>query len=117
MKITEYTIHEAELKNNCPECYSNDGLILSFTQKEKENAWLRKAEKDLEVILFCNTCETRIFPVRWDEHIERVYDYYQKLVTPRSTRTHYKKRFWLTLSIGLVVITGALAWFGYNMMS
>lgn len=110
MKTTKYTLRKAALKNNCPECYSNDGLILSFTQKEKENAWFRKAEKDLEVILFCTTCQTQIFPARWDEHIERVYDYYQKLVSPRPTRVHYKKRFWLVLSASLIAILTTLIW-------
>lgn len=115
MKITEYIIQEAELKNNCPECFSNDGLVLSFIQEEKENAWIRKIEKKLRVKLYCTTCKTQIYPVRWDEHIERVYDYYQKLVHPKPARTYFKKRSWMVLSIGLLLLTTTLFWFGYKM--
>jgi len=114
MKVTEYTIQKAELKNNCPECYNNDGLVLSFIQKEKENTWYRKVEEDLKVKLFCTTCKTQIFPVRWDEHIERVYEYYNKLVVPKPAKTHYKKRFWLALSTGALVVASGLFWLGYK---
>ena len=116
MKVTEYIIQKAELKNNCPECFNNDGLVLSFIQKEMENAWYRKVEENLAVKLFCTICKTQIFPVRWDEHIERVYEYYNKLVSPKPAKTHYKKRFWLTLSAGILVIIAGLFWLGYKTM-
>lgn len=117
MIITKYTILEVELKNNCPECFNNDGLVLSFIQKEKENIWFRKAAKDLQSKLYCMICKTQIFPVRWDEHIERVYEYYKKLVVPKPTRTHYKKRFWITLSVGILILTAGLIWGGYMIMN
>lgn len=117
MKETEHTIHTAKLKNNCPECYSTDGLVLSFTQKEKENLWFRKVDKDIKGVINCTTCKTRIFPVRWDEHIERVYEYYQKLVEPKSSRTHFKPRFWVVLTTGILLILGVATWVGYNTLN
>lgn|SRR5699024_328839 len=110
MKITEHTIHTANIKNNCPECFSTEGLIFSFTQEEKENAWYRKAQKQLKESLFCHVCHTEIYPVRWDEHIERVYLYNKKLVQPLSSAIHFKKRFWMTLLIGLLFIGGVIFW-------
>lgn len=112
MKVTEHTIHTAKLKNNCPECYSNDGLVLSFTQKEKENKWLRKVEKECPAILFCTTCKMQIFPVRWDEHIERVYQYYKKLVVPKPAGRFFKARFWIAISVGVLGFLIAIYWLG-----
>lgn len=117
MKETEHTIHKAELKNNCPECYSTDGLVLSFIQKERENSWYRKVEKDIKGVIFCTNCKTQIFPVRWDEHIERVYQYYEKLVKPKPARTHFKMRLWLVLTISIIILTGGLFWVGYNLIT
>lgn len=104
MKYTEHTLRRAEIKNNCPECFDNNGMVLRFIQKERENAWYRKAEPTLIESLHCYTCETEIFPVRWDEHIERVYEYNKKLVEPKPSRVHLKKQFWITVSLILILI-------------
>ena len=32
--ITTHPLHAARLKNNCPECFANDGLEFSFTQEQ-----------------------------------------------------------------------------------
>lgn len=109
MKTTKHTIHTAHIKNNCPECFSTEGLVFNFVQEEKKNTWYRKVAKKIEESLFCNTCKTEIYPVRWDEHIERVYQYNKKLVTPLSDRIHFKKRFWIVFITALVLI-GGLIW-------
>lgn len=101
---TEHTVYSVELKNNCPECYSTDGLVLRFTQKEKENLWYLKVDKDVKGSISCTKCETDIFPVRWDEHIERVYDYYFKLMQPKPARTYFKSRFWVVFAAVILLL-------------
>ncbi|SRR5699024_5422292 len=112
MKVTEHTIHTAHIKNNCPECYSTEGLIFKFIQKEKENAWYKKAEKQLLESLYCTNCNTEIYPVRWDEHIERVYQYNKKLVQPLDTKVHLKKRSKILIGICLLLIAAILIFGG-----
>lgn len=104
MKYTEHTLHRAQLKNNCPECYSNEGMVMRFIQIEKENAWYKKAEEKLIETLHCYTCHNEIFPVSWDEHIERVYEYNKKLVQPLPKGIRFKRKFWLGISLFLIVL-------------
>ena len=52
------TVKEVLLKNNCPECYSNDGLQLTFKQRFIETTFYKSITNDIKHILFC-----RAFPV------------------------------------------------------
>ena len=36
-----FTLKEVKLNNNCPECYSNNGLQLTFKQQFVENAFYK----------------------------------------------------------------------------
>lgn len=106
------TIHTAILQCNCPECYSNSGLELSFKQEWKETFWLIKATDVVREELHCTHCEDTIFPVKWTQDIERLYDYNLKLAT-KETFMKLKSQ---TYVIGLlaVAMVGIVIYFVMN---
>ena len=106
MKNTLHTLHTAQLNNNCPECFSTDGLEISFTQSEAENFWYKKASSAIEENLYCHTCKHVIYPVNWNDDIERVYDYHKKRAVPKKQNLQLKLVTYLFL---LVVIAVAAA--------
>lgn len=97
MKTTYKTIHTAALQCNCPECYSNSGLELSFKQEWKDTFWSKKATDVVREELFCKHCDFPIYPVSWTEDIERLYEYHNKLAKKET----YKKLKAQTYIIGL----------------
>ena len=47
--------------------------------------WYNKRTDEVTSTLFCNTCNQQIFPVDWDEDIERVYEYQRKASPPKPS--------------------------------
>jgi len=80
VKIRQKEIKQTALTNNCPECFSNEGLLLTFYQKHIENAWYKKATGEITDSIKCQNCNTDIYPVRWTDDIERVREFYLKSV-------------------------------------
>lgn len=117
MKTEHYfTLKEVQLNNNCPECYSNDGLELTFKQKFVENIFYKAITEDTKYDMHCNTCQTDIFPVRWTNDIEQVVDYQKRAVSPKSKSIKLKQAGWifviadlLVLIIIILFITGVLS--------
>jgi len=106
------TIKEVSLKNNCPECYSTDGLVLTFKQKFKETSFYKSITNDVTEELACSKCDTTIYPVSWTDDIERVYDYQKKAFTPKKASLKLKRLAWIIfIIIDLVVIGIILASF------
>lgn len=101
-------IKKAALKNNCPECFSKDGLKLTFKQKFIENSFYKFVTKDIKPEINCDTCNTIIYPERWTDDMERTFNYHQKAFTPRATLFHIKKISWVIISLTLVIIIGVL---------
>lgn len=91
------TIKEVALKNNCPECYNNNGLLLTFKQKFIESIFYKSITKETNIVLHCNTCENRIYPVNWNEDIERVVNYHQRAFSPKKASIKLKKSAWLLI--------------------
>ncbi|MEZ4801213.1 MAG: hypothetical protein R2797_00465 [Gelidibacter sp.] len=108
-----FTVKEVSLNNHCPECYSTDGLQLTFKQKFVENAFYKAISSDVKQTMHCNTCHTEIFPVRWTEDIERVFEYQQRAFVPKSATFKLKKLTWILL-IALVAIVVILNVFLFN---
>ena len=104
---TNHILHTATLKNNCPECFANDGLEFTFSQKETVHKLYVKAEKDFEQKLYCNSCNNIIYPVNWDDDIERVYNYNKKQVRSISSGIKLTK-----LGIALIILTIVLVGIG-----
>ncbi|WP_298238642.1 hypothetical protein [uncultured Algibacter sp.] len=100
-------IKEVTLKNNCPECYSSDGLRLNFKQKIKETKFYKSITPEVINELNCITCDSVIYPVQWTNDIERVVAYQKRAFTPKKASTYLKKMTWiafLTIFIAIALI-------------
>ena len=84
MTTKKHLLHSAKINNNCPECFSTEGLEFTFSQEEKETKLYTKANGVIEELLFCSNCQHTIYPVNWTEDIERVYAYHKKLAKPKT---------------------------------
>ena len=106
------TIKEVSLKNNCPECYSTDGLVLTFKQKFKETKFYKSITNDVVEELDCTRCSTTIYPVSWTDDIERVYDYQKKAFTPKKASLKLKRLAWIIfITIDIIIVGVILAVF------
>ncbi|MEZ4793511.1 MAG: hypothetical protein R2783_08650 [Gelidibacter sp.] len=99
-----FTVKEVVLNNHCPECYSTDGLQLTFRQRFVENAFYKAISNDIKHSMVCHTCHTEIFPVRWTKDVERVFDYQQRAFVPRAATFKLKKLSWILLVITIVLV-------------
>lgn len=84
-KEKQIVIKQAQLTNNCPECFNKD-LSLTFYQKYTFGPFLHRITSQVTHSLACNTCQSTIYPVAWTEEIERAVDYFEKLVEPKKAR-------------------------------
>ncbi len=105
-------LHTAKINNNCPECYSTDGLEFIFSQEEVENKLYSKANKEVVEILHCQTCDQDIYPVNWTQDIERVYDYHRKVAEPKNSGIKLKPLAYLLILTDALII----AWIIYYLM-
>ena len=104
MKQQQYfTLKEVQLNNNCPECYSNEGLELTFKQRFIEHAFYRAITLETINEMHCNTCNTDIFPVRWTSDIEQVVAYQERAVNTKPKSLKLKKLAWI-LIIMLIIL-------------
>lgn len=101
--ITTHPLHAARLKNNCPECFANDGLEFSFTQEQITKKLFTRAEKNISEKLYCHSCENTIYPVNWNDDIERVHEYHKKQAHPKKAGIRFTK-FGYRLGAGAIVI-------------
>ncbi len=99
-------IKEADLTNNCPECF-NQELKLTFYQRHTYGKLYDRTTKDITHEIKCKKCNSMIYPVTWTEDIERVYDYYQKMIAPDRVSIRFTTLFYvLTLLLITVVAAG-----------
>ncbi|WCO01417.1 hypothetical protein [Psychroserpens ponticola] len=103
-----FTLKEVQLNNNCPECYSNDGLVLTFKQKLIENLFYKAISQETKYEMRCNTCNTDIFPVRWTNGIEQVVEYQKRAVTPKPKSLKLKKAGWVFISVDILILVAIL---------
>ena len=111
MKKTIHQLHQAKVNNNCPECFSTEGLQFTFSQIEIENKFYSKAQKEITGTLECDNCSQTIYPVNWTEDIERVYHYQKKLATPKSTVLKLKPIAYLLILLDALLIGWAIYYF------
>ena len=103
------TVKEFILKNNCPECYSNTGMKLTFKQRFIETSFYKRITNDITHTISCNTCHSTIYPVQWDEHIERVFEYQQKAFVPKKASRRFKKSAWILFSIASILLIAVVS--------
>ncbi|TDU43163.1 hypothetical protein BXY82_0570 [Gelidibacter sediminis] len=106
-----FTLREVELNNNCPECYSREGLQLTFKQRFIENSLYKAITKETAHSLFCKVCETPIFPVRWTDDIDSVFEYQQRASAPKPTSLKLKPLAWVLLIILVMLLLLGLLFF------
>lgn len=102
------TIKEVSLNNNCPECFSKEGLQLTFKQKFIETKFYKYLTQEITTQMHCNICDTSIYPINWTEDIERVYNYQMKAFTPKKASKKYKTLFWVIVGIVIAIVITAV---------
>lgn len=107
METHFFTLREVDLNNNCPECYSQNGLQLTFKQRFIENYFYKAISKETSYALFCNVCTSMISPARWTNDIDLVFEYHQRASPPKPGSFKLKTLSWIIIGILLVVTTGA----------
>ena len=89
------TLKTVQLNNNCPECFSNEGLKLTFEQEFLETKFYKSITTNTTQNLHCNNCDTTIYPVRWTDDIDRIVDYHKKTFEPKPGSIKLKKIAWI----------------------
>lgn len=102
------TVKEVSLNNNCPECFSKEGLQLTFKQKFIETSFSKSITQDITTEMHCNVCDTAIYPQRWTEDIERIYDYQLKAFSPKKASRKFKRLFWILVVLGMLSIVATV---------
>ncbi|WP_073085134.1 hypothetical protein [Winogradskyella jejuensis] len=104
MKASNYfTLKEFQLNNNCPECYSNEGLQLTFKQRMTENIFFKAITSDTSNEMHCKNCNTTIYPVRWDDDIERVVAYHERAIVPKKSSWKLKPFGYVFIAIDILL--------------
>ena len=99
-------IKEVALNNNCPECYTKEGLQLTFKQRFIETKFYKSITNDIKHEINCNRCNSTIYPIQWTDYIERVFEYQKKAFVPKKTSRYLKKASWVVIAfITFVLIT------------
>ncbi len=106
-KEKKIAIKEAPITNNCPECY-NQELVLTFYQKHTYNAFYQRTTSKVTHEITCKKCNSVIYPVNWSTDIERVFEYYNKLVRPDRPSVRFTLLFYGVLIFVLVLIAGGI---------
>ncbi|MBQ0734608.1 hypothetical protein [Aquimarina celericrescens] len=104
MKTEYIVLKETTLTNNCPECYSNDGMVLSFKQEKQKSKLLVRTKKNVIESIECSKCENAIYPGQWTMDIERVYDYHKKTITSKPSSLKFTGLFYILLFIVLAIV-------------
>jgi hypothetical protein len=101
-------IKEVALNNNCPECYSTDGLWLTFKQKFVETKFYKSITSEIKHDIECKTCNSIIYPVQWTDEIERVFEYQKKAFTSKKSSIYLKKLSWILIGIIIAVVIATI---------
>lgn len=98
------TISKHKLSNHCPECYSDEGLVLTYRQKTKETPFYKAVTSNTVKELYCETCDTAIYPVRWTEDIDQIVQYHDRGLKLQRTTIKFKPLTWVLIIVGIVLI-------------
>lgn len=88
--------------------------MLTFKQRFTENAMYKAITSDTIQTLYCDNCNTEIFPVRWSDDIEQVVEYHIRATTPKLKSLKLKKMAWLLIWAVIIIIFGGV-YFGFRM--
>lgn len=99
-----FTLKEVSLNNNCPECYSNTDLKLTFKQKLTETLLYKAITNETRTEMFCASCNTKIFPISWNDAIDRVVAYHYRALTLKPKSVKLKVLAWVTIGLVLILV-------------
>ena len=105
-KEKKIAIKKAPIKNNCPVCFNKE-LQLTFYQKHTFNAFYHRTTSQVTHEIKCKKCHSIIYPVNWTTDIERVFEYYDKLVRPDRPSVRFTLLFYVILVVILILAAGA----------
>jgi len=97
-------IKEMDLSNNCPECF-NQNLKLTFYQKHIYGKLFHRTTNKVTNQILCLTCGSDIYPAKWTDDIERIFDYYKKMVVPEKSSLKFTSLFYILIFV-LVALIG-----------
>lgn len=100
-------IKKADLTNNCPECF-NQELKLTFYQKHKYGKLFHRTTAEVTHEIKCKKCDSSIYPVKWTEDIERVFDYYQKMAIPERTSLKFTTLFYILILLLIALVAAGI---------
>ena len=100
-----FTLKEFQLNNNCPECYNNEGLKLTIKQKISDSIFVKRITDDTKSDIYCNNCNTDIYPQRWNDDIERVVDYHKRITVLRKKTWTLKPLTYILILVDVLIIT------------
>lgn len=100
-----FTLKEARISNNCPECYSNDSLELTFKQKLTETTFYKAITEETASELHCLNCNVQIFPIRWTDDIEQVVDYHKRGLKTKPKSIKLKPISGIIIAFIIVMLT------------
>lgn len=101
--LFDRSLKEFSLNNNCPECYSNDGLKLTIKQKISESIFVKRVTDDTINQIHCSNCNTDIYPQRWNDDIDRVVAYHQRAIVLKKSWT-LKPLAYVFIGLDLLII-------------
>ena len=96
-------IKEADLTNNCPECFNQD-LKLTFYQKHLFGKFIHRVTGEVTNQIVCNKCGSDIYPAKWTDDIERIFEYYRKMVQPEKSSLKFKPLFYIMVLIFIALV-------------
>ena len=99
-----FTLKEARISNNCPECYSNDSLQLTFKQKLTETKFYKAITDETVSEICCLNCEMQIFPIRWTDEIEQVVNYNKRALKMKPKSVKLKPISWAIIAFTSVIV-------------
>ena len=96
-------IKEADITNNCPECFNQD-MKLGFYQKHTYGRFFHRITNKVTHQIKCHKCNSIIYPVNWSTDIERIVDYYQKMVEPKKASVKFTTLFYITVFLLIALV-------------
>ncbi len=109
------TIKTVDLINNCPECFSTKGLQLTFKQRFIDTAFYKSITQEVTTEMNCIVCHTEIYPARWTDDIERVYEYQMKAFQPKKASKKYKSLYWILIIAATTIVASVIGLTFYNL--
>jgi len=109
-------IKETDLSNNCPECF-NQKLKLSFYQKHIIGKLYHRTTNHVSNQIVCYKCDSDIYPAKWTDDIERLFNYYQKMVVPEKSSLKFTSLFYILIIVLLALIGAAYYLFSEGILT